>query len=145
MITIIRNGKFTGTQYTIEQFTKEVQEFHKEDFWVDKSMFDIVPKDLGEIDFGEPTEEELAEALNIKKEIERKQRMLEGLDYKGYIISLTKDDGDGLVQVKNGFALGLTNTVIHFENGTKMPITADVFQEFASWFVNERNKFFGGT
>ena len=64
---------------------------------------------------------------------------LNGIDYK---VSFTKDDGDGMIQVKNGFDLGLENTVIHFDCGTKMPITSSEFLEFAKWFVTERNKFF---
>lgn len=64
---------------------------------------------------------------------------LNGIDYK---VSFTKDDGDGMIQVKNGFDLGLENTVIHFDCGTKMPITSSEFLVFAKWFVTERNKFF---
>jgi len=74
----------------------------------------------------------------------RAEAMLSGADYNGTTVSLTKDDGDGLVQVKSGFEMGLTETVIHFENGVKMPMTAEEFPEFALWFVNERNKFFIG-
>ena len=121
-----------------------------------------VPKDNGNKEYelvkqwileGNTPEPEFTEEELAKQELDRqiaediairKQSMFDGLEYNGYQVSLTKDDGDGLVQVKNGFDLGLTNTVIHFENGTKMPITADEFQEFALWFVNERNKFFGG-
>ena len=166
MITIIKNGKFTGTQYSNEQFTQDVQEFHlgQNETWINKPAFNIEPPkkdeiDFGEpnedgeidyieptedfdIDYGEPTEEELAEAEAIQLEAQRKQSMLDGADYNGYQVSLTKDDGDGLVQVKNGFELGLTNTTIHFKNGAKMPITATEFPAFASWFVTERNKFF---
>ena len=47
-----------------------------------------------------------------------------------------------MVQVKNGFDLGLENTVIHFDSGTKMPISSSEFLAFATWFVSERNKFF---
>jgi hypothetical protein len=72
----------------------------------------------------------------------RDEAMFTGKEYNGQLISLTKDDGDGLLQVKAGFELGLTETVIHFKNGTKLPITSDKFLEFAQWFVTERNKFF---
>jgi hypothetical protein len=74
----------------------------------------------------------------------RTQAMLEGSDYNGTVVSLTKSDGDGLVQVKSGFELGLTDTVIHFENGAKLPMNVSDFPTFALWFVNERNKFFVG-
>ena len=89
-------------------------------------------------------------AENIKALNEKEQKdllirdalMLEGEEYNGYQISFTKDDGDGLVQVKSAFELGLTSTIIHFENGTKMPITAEEFPTFAVWFVERRDNFF---
>jgi len=74
----------------------------------------------------------------------RTKAMLDGLDYKGTVVSFTKNDGDGLVQVKSGFELGITDTVIHFDNGAKMPINVLDFPDFALWFVTERNKFFVG-
>ena len=78
--------------------------------------------------------------------IKRDQAMLEGSTYTlngiDYKVSFTKDDGDGMVQVKNGFDLGLESTVIHFNSGTKMPINSSEFLAFAKWFVVERNKFF---
>ena len=64
---------------------------------------------------------------------------LNGIDYK---VSFTKDDGDGLVQVKAAFELGVASTIIYFANGTKLPITAEEFEAFAVWFVNKRNEFF---
>ena len=72
----------------------------------------------------------------------RKKAMLAGKDYQGYQASFTKDDGNGLIQVGAAFDMGITNTVMHFENGTKMPITATEFAGFAAWFVAERNNFF---
>ena len=63
MITIIKNGKFTGTQYTIEQFSKDVQEFHKNDTWVEHPRFDIVPDENGDVDYGKPTQNQILEAL----------------------------------------------------------------------------------
>ena len=94
----------------------------------------------------EYTQEELdAQALeqsNIKAKELRAAAMLEGVDYNGFQISFTKDDGDGLVQVKSAFELGLTSTTIHFENGTKMPITSVEFGAFAAWFAQKRNEFF---
>jgi hypothetical protein len=81
----------------------------------------------------EPTEEEL-----------RNEAMLTGAEYNGYQVSFTADDGNGMLQVKAAFEMGLTGTVIHFDNGTKMPIVAADFPAFAAWFVVERNKFFVG-
>ena len=94
----------------------------------------------------EYTQEELdAQALeqsNIKAKELRAAAMLEGADYNGFQISFTRDDGDGLMQVKAAFELGLARTIIYFANGTKMPITAEEFEAFAVWFVNKRDEFF---
>jgi len=59
-----------------------------------------------------------------------------------YTVSFTKDDAMGMLQVKAAFELGLTETIIEFSNGTKMPMKADDFADFAKWFVIERNSFF---
>ena len=72
----------------------------------------------------------------------RAEAMIQGADYNGYRISFTKDDGDGLMQVKTAFELGLTETIIHFDCGTKMPMKVEDFNAFALWFVNKRNEFF---
>lgn len=72
----------------------------------------------------------------------RDEAMLKGFEYNGMDISVTKDDGDGMVQVKASFELGLTSTVIHFANGSKLPMSAEEFPAFALQFVTERGKFF---
>lgn len=64
---------------------------------------------------------------------------LNGVDYQ---VPFMKDDADGLMQVNAAFQLGITETVIYFTNGTKMPITAAEFEAFAVWFVTKRNSFF---
>lgn len=89
-------------------------------------------------------EEEAEKKAEAEAEVRRKEVMLLGADYNGYQVSFTAEDGNGMIQVKSGFELGLTSTTIHFENGVKMPITAEEFPAFALWFANERNKFFGG-
>lgn len=97
-----------------------------------------------------PTQEELdaiaKEQADIRAKEQRAAAMLEGdiypLDGIDYKVSFTKDDGDGLIQVKAAFELGVTATNIHFANGTNMPITAAEFEAFALWFVTKRNEFF---
>jgi hypothetical protein len=64
---------------------------------------------------------------------------LNGIDY---IVSFTKDDGDGMVQAFLGFQMGLVSTVMHFVNGTNMPVTSADFTTFAQWFAAQRNGFF---
>lgn len=102
--------------------------------------------------------QELIDALALEKQEQealkkiaedkksRSSTMLAGAVYniegKDYLISFTKDDGDGLTQVKSAFEIGLSATTIHFENGTKLPITSEEFLPFSLWFVNKRNEFF---
>lgn len=97
-------------------------------------------------DLAQEQTDKLAQEEKQAQEQSRKDAMLTGAIYTlngaDYQVSFTKDDGDGLVQVKSAFELGLTNTNIHFENGTVMPINAADFPDFALWFVNQRNGFF---
>lgn len=90
--------------------------------------------------------EQEEQALKLEQTKARDEYMLNGATYMlnntDYQISFTKEDGDGLVQVKSAFELGLTQTTIHFSNGTKMTISSSEFTDFALWFVNKRNKFF---
>ena len=92
-----------------------------------------------------------AESEQYKLELEwlnkkRHEVMLSGdsytLDGKEYKISFTSEDGNGMMQVRVAFDLGIEATTIHFANGTKMPITAAEFGAFAAWFVEKRNEFF---
>lgn len=89
------------------------------------------------------TEEEMKILTYVEPIINPKAKgetyTLNGIDYQ---VPFMKDDADGLMQVNGAFQLGITNTVIHFSNGTKMPITASEFIDFAIWFVNKRNSFF---
>ncbi len=77
----------------------------------------------------------------INPKAESEVYTLNDVDYQ---VPFMKDDADGLLQVKAAFDLGVTDTVIYFTNGTKMPITATEFMDFAVWFVNKRNSFFVG-
>lgn len=85
------------------------------------------------------TTEEIAEAEFKQAKAEGEIYTLNDVDYK---VPFMKDDADGLMQVNAAFQLGITNTVIYFSNGTKMPIQATEFQEFTVWFVTKRNSFF---
>jgi len=85
------------------------------------------------------TPEQIASDELILKKSEGEIYTLNNVDYK---VSFMKDDADGLMQVSMAFQLGLTETVIHFENGTKMPIKNTEFEPFAIWFVGKRNSFF---
>ena len=89
MITIVKNGKFTGTQYTTEQFDKEVQDFHlgQNETWIEKEVFNIAPisneidgpEEFAEVDYGSPTERELWVQTQSEFRIER-NRLLNEID-----------------------------------------------------------------
>ena len=91
------------------------------------------------------TEEEMKTLTYVEPVINPKYEgetyTLNDVDYQ---VSFMKDDADGMMQVSMAFQLGLTETVIHFENGTKMPIKNTEFEAFAIWFVGKRNSFFVG-
>lgn len=75
----------------------------------------------------------------------RAAAMLAGEAYNGYQVSFAADDGNALLQVKAAFEMGLTATVIHFENGTNMPLASIDFATFSTWFLSKRGAFFSGT
>lgn len=91
----------------------------------------------------------------------RDNAMLEGFIYgtnadgTDRYISVTKDDGDGMMQVDKSFermraaiTAGILppdtqiQTTIHFKNGTKLPINEVEFDMFSILFALERGKFF---
>lgn len=121
----------------------------------------------------QPTEAEISdtslviEEMEAKKEAEqaaskaRDEAMLAGFAYgtnddgTERRISVTKDDGDGMMQVEATFKRlreaivkgelppeTEIKTVIHFKNGAKLPITEAEFSSFSLLFVIERGKFF---
>lgn len=100
--------------------------------WVDGGK-EVMPK---------YTQAELDEIAKIEANDLRDKAMLTGVDYQGSMISLTEVDGNGMLQVKAAFEMGLAATTIHFKNGTKLAMTATAFPAFALWFVTERNRFF---
>ena len=108
-------------------------------------VYETEPQELLDLLEAERLEQE-EQALKLEQSKARDEAMLTGVIYnlnnEDYQISFTKEDGDGLVQVKSAFELGLTQTTIHFSNGTKMQISSSDFSAFALWFVNKRNEFF---
>lgn len=107
------------------------------------------------------TADELAEIARQEASKLHDEAMLQGFifgtntDGTDRYISVTKEDGDGMMQVeaafskiKRGIALGLIPpetpivTVIHFANKTKLPMSENEFEVFAIQFSIERGKFF---
>lgn len=89
-----------------------------------------------------PTPEQLAAQAEKEAAKQRDEAMLKGFEYKGHQISVTAQDGTAMLQVKGAFEIGVTDTVIYFANGTKLPMTASEFPDFSLLFVSERNKYF---
>jgi len=80
---------------------------------------------------------------DAQAKIDRKQAMLTGMDYNGTMVSLTKDDGNGVQQIKTAFELGMPTVTLHCENGNKVPFASQAeFMAFLSWFAVERGKFY---
>jgi len=98
----------------------------------------IPEPEFTEIELANKAEKTLQQEASKLREV----NMLTGFTYNGTQISVTSEDGNGLLQVKSSFELGLTETVIHFKNGSKLPITATEFPEFALAFATERAKYF---
>ena len=112
MITIIRNDKFTGTQYTIEQFSKEVKEFHINETWIEKEIFDLVPDEDGLIDYGEPTAEELDAQAKVDWKVSRAE-LVEAI--KVTTLAGNEFDGDETSQTRMSRAIAVmtdTNTTM---------------------------------
>lgn len=114
--------------------------------------YELIKKWMAEGNTPEPefTDEDIAEQelarAKAQAKAERATAMMNGASYalggKDYQISFTSDDGNGLVQVRAAFDLGVEATTIYFDNGTRMPISAAEFGAFAAWFVTKRNEFF---
>lgn len=98
-----------------------------------KDKTEITESEKDELTYVAPTDEELQSQL--KKD---------GIIYPGTDYKVPLDNAAALLmmQVKNAFEMGITFTNIKFDNGTVMPIQVAKFQDFAMWFVTERNKFF---
>lgn len=102
----------------------------------------MIDNGLGIFAIPPKTADELVEIAKEEASRLRDQAMLTGVDYQGSMISLTDVDGNGMLQVKAAFEMGLPATTIHFKNDTKLPMAAADFPAFALWFVTERNRFF---
>jgi len=89
-------------------------------------------------------EDLITQCIASIKKVEDRKLKTEGKLYPStkHIVSFTKDDAMGMLQVKAAFELGLPETIIEFSNGTKMPIKAKDFPGLAKWFAVERNSFF---
>lgn len=115
-------------------FDEDIKQETLETYIEERGLTSITEEEMKTLTYVEPV---------INPKYEGEVYTLNDVDYK---VSFMKDDADGLMQVSMAFQLGLTETVIYFENGTKMPIKNTEFEAFAIWFVGKRNSFFvGGT
>lgn len=109
---------------------------------VEKDLQPLWQKGLTDQEIADEIARMKADELAIAAAAARKEAQTIGADYNGYMVSFRGDDGNAMVQTEAAFRLGATATVIHFVNGTKMPITANEFPAFAQWFILKRNEFF---
>lgn len=123
-----------GTQYTKEQFTKEVQEFHKDDSWIDREPFNILQNENGEIDFGSPTQEELA-TIELNKKISEakaaKQLALDSItvEIDGMVFDgRDKDQGRMMAAIQASEILGTSKAEWRLADGTIKEITVDTLK-----------------
>ena len=129
-----RNGEFIG--YKVNEnifFPKENCELIK--LWIAE----------GNDPEAEFTDEEILKQEEIKASSDKKYVGIEytNLTDEVYVVSLTNDDANGLIQVKTAFEMGITETNFYFENGTIVPLkSADDLLHLGQFISIERNKFF---
>ena len=95
------------------------------------------------------TEEELeAQATIINKQKisldKQNGKVYTSLDNIDYIVPLTSEDANGLIQVQIGFEKGyISSTNFICSNGVTIPLDSVTnLLHLGEWFVKERNKFF---
>ena len=99
----------------------------------------------GNIPEAELTEKELQKKAEAKAVYDRKYVGIEytNLSDEVYIVSLTNDDANGLIQVKTAFEFGITETNFKCSNGIVVPINSlEDLIHLGEFVVTERNKFF---
>ena len=87
------------------------------------------------------TQAELDAKASVEAEREAKNTGLPYLD-TGITVPFTNEDAMGVLQVKAGFEMGLTGTVLYLSNGSKLPLTDAEFPDFSLWFMTNRSGFF---
>lgn len=136
---IIHCESFSGHRGHIELLRNKALEYE-----VDLTEFEELIAEC-ENNFEYPSEESIQEELEAQSIYDRKYL---GIDYtnledKIYIVSLTNDDANGLIQVKTAFEMGITETNFYFENGTVVPLkSVDDLLHLGQFISIERNKFF---
>lgn len=138
--------KYFRTKSSEVRAIEDGQEHLVEDDWVELTI-----KEVNDLLNPPKTDEQLKDAASQARD----QAMLEGFEYNGKQISVTSDDGGGMLQVeatfkrlKNAILNGVLpsdypiKTVIRFKNGTELPMTEEEFETFSLKFILERGKFF---
>lgn len=113
--------------------------------------YELIKQWLSEGNIPEPefTEEELEakdKAVAKQKVSLYKQngKVYTSLDNIDYIVPLTSEDANGLIQVQIGFEKGyISSTNFICSNGVTIPLDSVTnLLHLGKWFVKERNKFF---
>ena len=113
--------------------------------------YELIKQWLSEGNIPEPefTEEELeAQATIINKQKisldKQNGKVYTSLDNIDYIVPLTSEDANGLIQVQIGFEKGyISSTNFICSNSVTIPLDSVTnLLHLGEWFVKERNKFF---
>lgn len=89
----------------------------------------------------EQTKAEQQKVIQDRKNLGVNYTNLEGI---AYIVPLTSEDANGLIQVQIGFEKGyISSTNFICSNGVTIPLDSVTnLLHLGEWFVKERNKFF---
>ena len=109
------------------------------------SEYELIKKWIAEGNTPEAefTEEELLKQSETKAIYDKKYVGIEytNLNDEVYIVSLSNDDANGLIQVRTAFEMGITETKFYFENGTVVPLkSVDDLLHLGQFVSVERNK-----
>ena len=94
-----------------------------------------------------PEELEAQATISTKQKIsldKQNGKVYTSLDNIDYIVPLTSEDANGLIQVQIGFEKGyISSTNFICSNGVTIPLDSVTnLLHLGEWFVKERNKFF---
>ena len=129
---IIDSTTVIDTDPRVSNWFKPCPEGYKGEWVGDTYTFVLIPL---------PTQAELDAKASVEAEREAKNTGLPYLD-TGITVPFTNEDAMGVLQVKAGFEMGLTSTVLYLSNGSKLPLTDTEFPDFSLWFMTNRSEFF---
>ena len=144
MINYTKEGKILG----FAQGTTDLNIELSNAIWFEAQCYNKIIIDGENISFNKVdwrTAEELQKQAEVKAIYDRKYVGIEytNLNDEVYVVSLTNNDANGLIQVKTAFEFGITETNFKCSNGIVVPINSlEDLIHLGEFVVTERNKFF---